>query len=215
MLKIVIIDYGIGNTRSVVNAFTKLGVKAVLSREKSDILNADGVILPGVGAFSQAMKNLRDYELDKTIQEYARTNKPLLGICLGMQILFDESHEFTVTKGLGIIPGNVVKLPDFENIKLPHINWTRVIQKSTSWEKTPLSTTKVNNSVYFIHSYMVVPVHRENILATSLYAQHEFCSVVKKGNIYGCQFHPEKSAVQGLEILDNFINICKEYVDGR
>jgi imidazole glycerol-phosphate synthase subunit HisH len=211
-MKIAIIDYGIGNVRSILNAFESQGISASLTRDNNEIIDADGVILPGVGAFSHGMINLEKYNLIKTINEYVKTNKPFMGICLGMQMLFDESEEFGSTLGLGLISGKVVKLPiknsNFE--KLPHVSWNEISSKKISWDRTILDEIEENSDVYFVHSFGAIPKDEYNILSTTEYSSYEFCSSVKKDNIYGCQFHPEKSGEIGLKIIDNFLNICKE-----
>lgn len=210
-MNIVVIDYGIGNIKSIKNAFEALGVEVILSREKDAILNADGVILPGVGAFSHGMNNLSEYGLDDIIREYVKTNKPLLGICLGMQMMMEESEEFGITKGLGLIKGRVIKIPvdQTKKIKLPHVSWNEIKDKSVDWENTILEDVPRDSNMYFVHTFVAKPDHEENILSVSEYANVEFCSSVKKDNIYGCQFHPEKSATRGLGIIKNFIKICK------
>lgn len=211
-LKLVIIDYDIGNVRSILNAFEKIGVVPILSKDKDEILSADGVILPGVGAFSHGMENLYKYSLIQTLKEYTKMDKPLLGICLGMQMLFDESEEFGTTKGLGLISGKVIKLPtkDKNNEKLPHVGWNEIESKNISWDNTILKNIDSKSDMYFVHSYIAIPNDKDNILATTVYSNYEFCSSVKKNNIYGCQFHPEKSANDGLKIIKNFLNIIKE-----
>lgn len=216
-IKIIVIDYDIGNVKSILNAFKKNGITAILSRNKDEILNADGVVLPGVGAFAYAMEKLLQYSLADVIYQYADTNKPLLGICLGMQVLLEESEEFGITKGLGLIEGKVVKLPinDINHDKLPHVGWNEVNQPiGMKWDETILDNIKNKADMYFVHSYAAVPKHNKNILSTTFYSGHEFCSSVKNNNIYGCQFHPEKSAVEGLRIINNFLNICREHKNG-
>lgn len=209
-LKIVVIDYGIGNVKSIVNALERVGVSPVLSNEKEVILNADGVILPGVGAFSQGMKNLNKYNLVATIHEYAKTNKPLLGICLGMQLLFEGSAEFGDTTGLGLVKGKVVKLAvNGKLTKLPHISWNEITPKEISWNNTILNEIKNKTDMYFVHTYVAEPLDSKVILSTTEYEDVAFCSSIKHNNIYGCQYHPEKSSVNGLRIIENFINICK------
>lgn len=210
-MNIVVIDYGIGNIKSIKNAFEALGVEVILSREKDAILNADGVVLPGVGAFSHGMNNLIEYGLDDIIREYVKTNKPLLGICLGMQMMMEESEEFGITKGLGLIKGRVIKIPvdQTKKIKLPHISWNEIKDKSVDWEDTILEDVPRDSNMYFVHTFVAKPDHEDNILSVTEYANVEFCSSVKKDNIYGCQFHPEKSATKGLGIIKNFIKICK------
>jgi len=211
-MKIIIINYEIGNVRSILNAFEKVGITPILSRNKSEILNADGIVLPGVGSFSHGMKNLDKYSLVDTLKEYAKTNKPILGICLGMQMLLEESQEFGITKGIGLIPGKVIKLPikDQAYEKLPHISWNEIKLKKINWNNTILKNIKHNSDMYFVHSYIAIPDNEEHILSTTEYSKYEFCSSIKKNNIYGCQFHPEKSAFLGLQIIENFVNIIKE-----
>jgi glutamine amidotransferase len=211
-MKIVVIDYDIGNVRSILNAFEKVGVIPILSREKEEILDADALVLPGVGAFYHGMKNLNRYSLVEILKEYAKSDKPLLGICLGMQMLLDESEEFGITSGIGLISGKVVKLPlrDKENEKLPHVSWNEIESKNINWNNTILENIDEKSDVYFVHSYVALPSDENNILSTTFYSDSRFCSAIKKGNIYGCQFHPEKSAKDGLKILENFIKIAKE-----
>jgi imidazole glycerol-phosphate synthase subunit HisH len=208
-MKIVIIDYDIGNVRSILNAFEKVGVEPILSRDENEILNADGVILPGVGSFSHGMKNLNKYSLVDTLKKYAKTNKPLLGICLGMQMLLDESEEFEKTKGIGLISGKVIKIPtqDKNNEKLPHVSWNEIKPKNIDWNDTILQNINSQSDMYFVHSYIAKPTDENDILSTTTYSDYEFCSSIKKDNIYGCQFHPEKSASVGLKIIENFIKI--------
>jgi len=211
-MKIVVIDYDIGNVRSILNALKKVGINAILSRSREDIMNANGVILPGVGAFSHGMKNLHKYLLVDILKDYAATNKPLLGICLGMQMLLEESEEFGLTKGIGLIPGRVIKLPtqDKENEKLPHVSWNEIKPKNIKWDNTILDNIEAGSDMYFVHSYITIPDEENNILSITEYSKYDFCSSIKKDNIYGCQFHPEKSAFLGLRIINNFINIVKE-----
>ena len=211
-MKLVIIDYDIGNVRSILNAFEQVGIIPTLSRDKNDILNADGVILPGVGAFSHGMEKLNKYSLVNILKEYVETGKPLLGICLGMQMLFDESEEFGKTVGLGLISGKVIKLPTENNKyeKLPHVSWNEISPKGIDWKGTVLDSIKSTSDMYFVHSYIVKPSDKNHILSITNYAGYEFCSSVKKNNIYGCQFHPEKSARDGLKVIENFIKIMKE-----
>ena len=210
-MNIVIVDYGIGNVKSIINAFENQGRKPVLSRDRDVILEADGLILPGVGAFSHGMSNLNKYNLVAIIKEYVKTRKPLLGICLGMQMLLEESEEFGETKGIGLIKGKVIKLPiDKSNkIKLPHISWNSIQTKNIEWENTILNGVEPNSDMYFVHSFVAKPENEDEILSKTDYSNVEFCSSLKKDNIYGCQFHPEKSATHGLSIIKNFINICK------
>tara|TARA_B110000967_G_scaffold208664_1_gene261644 strand:+ start:143 stop:790 length:648 start_codon:yes stop_codon:yes gene_type:complete len=211
-VKIVIVDYDLGNVRSILNAFEQVGISPILSRDKDVILNADGLILPGVGAFSHGMKNLHKYSLVEVLKDYAKTGKVLLGICLGMQMLLDESEEFGNTQGIGLIHGKVIKLPtkDKNNEKLPHICWNEIEPKHQNWNNTILNSIPLKSDMYFVHSYIAEPKDDTNILSTTVYSDYRFCSSLKQGNVYGCQFHPEKSAKIGLEIIKNFVNIAKE-----
>jgi len=211
-MEIVVIDYNIGNVRSIINALNRIGIDPILSNKQDDIMSADGLILPGVGAFAHGMENLHKYNLVKIIKEYANTNKPFIGICLGMQMLLDESEEFTNTKGLGLISGKVIKLP-VQNLnceKLPHVSWNEIKEKNIKWDGTILDKIKPQSDMYFVHSFIACPENQNEILSITEYSNYEFCSLLKKGNIYGCQFHPEKSGAIGLKIIENFIKICKE-----
>ncbi len=213
-MKIVIIDYDVGNVRSMINALKKVGIEPILSNKEDDIISADGVILPGVGAFSHGMANLNKYNLVNIIKKYTNSNKPFIGICLGMQMLLDESEEFTNTKGLGLISGKVIKLPT-QNInyeKLPHVSWNEIKEKKIKWTNTILNKIEQQSDIYFVHSFIANLDNENEILSTTQYSDYEFCSSIKKGNIFGCQFHPEKSGEIGLKIIKNFINICKENI---
>ena len=213
-MKIVIIDYDVGNVRSMINALKKVGIEPILSNKEDDIISADGVILPGVGAFSHGMANLNKYNLVNIIKKYTNSNKPFIGICLGMQMLLDESEEFTNTKGLGLISGKVIKLPT-QNInyeKLPHVSWNEIKEKKIKWTNTILNKIEQQSDMYFVHSFIANLDNENEILSTTQYSDYEFCSSIKKGNIFGCQFHPEKSGEIGLKIIKNLINICKENI---
>jgi len=146
------------------------------------------------------------------IKEYVESNKPFMGICLGMQLLFEESEEFGVTVGLGLIPGRVIKLPtkDSQNEKLPHVSWNELNSGKIQWPNTVLENIKEGSDMYFVHSFVAQPNNESNVLSTTEYSGYNFCSSVKSGNIYGCQFHPEKSGKIGLKIVKNFIRMCKE-----
>ena len=210
--KAIIIDYGIGNTKSMCNALTNIGVEPVLTADKSTILNADRLILPGVGAFSKGMENLHAADLFQTIHNYVKKGNPFLGVCLGMQMLLDESEEFGITKGLGLIKGKVIKLPidNAAEEKLPHVSWNELHEPVPGrWQNTLLQDTAPNTDVYFVHSFVVVPSDQNDILSTANYGGIDFCSAVQHENIYGTQFHPEKSSKKGLNILKNFINLSK------
>lgn len=214
-MKIVIIDYNVGNVRSMMNAFKAHGITAILSNKESEIMSADGVVLPGVGAFSHGMENLNKYNLVGAIKKYTDTGKPFIGICLGMQMLLDESEEFGNTKGLGLVAGKVIKLPvqNSQYEKLPHVSWNEIKEKNIEWNNTILDKIEPQSDVYFVHSFVANLVNKDEILSTTEYSDYEFCSSINKGNIYGCQFHPEKSGNIGLMIIENFIKICKDNKD--
>lgn len=206
--KIVIVDYDIGNIKSIINAFKHHNVELILSSNKDDILSADAVVLPGVGAFSHGMENLEKKGLVDVLKEYASKDKPFLGICLGMQLLFSKSYEFLETKGLDIISGTVEIITKDDNTKLPHISWNEIFTDNINlWENTIFNNIQNSSNVYFVHSYVCLPKDDSLVLSYTDYSNNKFCSAVKKGNIYGCQFHPEKSANLGLKIIKNFIEI--------
>jgi len=211
MKTIVVIDYGIGNVKSICSALKSLGFEYEFSRDTDVIMQASGVILPGVGAFKHGMSLLEEAGLDKVIKKFAATGKPLLGICLGMQLLFEKSYEFGEYRGLGIIEGNVEKLAVEPPIKLPHISWNEIFPISNvAWTDTILENVPAASDMYFVHSFRGVPTDKDSILAEADYAGIKFCATVKKDNIYGCQFHPEKSAKFGLRIVENFFNLCED-----
>jgi glutamine amidotransferase len=202
---IVILDYQLGNLFSVKQACDRVGLKATISSSKEDIKNADGIIMPGVGAFAEAMSNMHKLDLVEPLKDFVAEEKPLFGVCLGQQLLFTESEEFGNSKGLNFIPGLIRKFPSFSVlnnlIKVPQIGWNHIYRKSTAWEGTPLVQIKENAYVYFVHSYYVEPSNIENILTVTNYEGIEYCSsVIKKSNIFATQFHPEKSGELGLGI---------------
>lgn len=198
-MKIAIIDYGAGNLFSVQNALNYLGIQNTVTSEVSDIRRADRLILPGVGAFPDAMKMLEASGLIKELREQVK-QKPLMGICLGMQMLFEKSHEFGETDGLGFISGTV-ELMTPENLLVPQIGWNKLIYN----EKCPLLDGLDEPYVYFVHSY-AAKCSSINVAAYTDYGGN-VPAVVFSGNVYGCQFHPEKSGEAGLEILRNFAKI--------
>ena len=195
---IVIVDYGRGNLRSVEKAFEKLGYKAMVSSHPEEIVSADKLVLPGVGAFGDCMENLKSYGLIESVLEFIKSGKPFLGICLGLQLLFSESEEYGPVKGLNVIPGRVVRFP--KGLKVPHMGWNTVEVVSNN----PLFDGIDNNSFfYFVHSYYVVPDSKDVISAVTDYGV-KFASAIWKENIFATQFHPEKSQKVGLKFLDNF-----------
>lgn len=198
MARVGIIDYGMGNLRSVQKGMEKVGYPASILKSSASLFDFDGIILPGVGAFGDAVNNLKSLGLFDVLVEYAHSGGTLLGICLGMQLLFEVSEEHGYHKGLGIIPGKVVRLSDV--VKVPHMGWNVLrIQK-----ENPLLYGIENGArFYFVHSYRCVPEDESNIIALTPYGE-DFVSVVAKNNIMGLQFHPEKSSSLGLRILFNF-----------
>ncbi|MDP1844449.1 MAG: imidazole glycerol phosphate synthase subunit HisH [Sediminibacterium sp.] len=210
--KVVIIDYGIGNVKSMCNAFYNIGVEPILTADKQTILNANALVLPGVGAFQKGMANLHSAGLVETIHEYVKKGNPFLGVCLGMQMLMQESEEFGITPGLGLIKGKVVRLPLAVSLdeKLPHVSWNELHEPSPGrWKNTILHDLPQKTDVYFVHSFVVVPEKLEDLLTTTNYGGVDFCSSIHHENIYGTQFHPEKSSEKGQVILNNFINLIK------
>ena len=209
MKNVSIVDYGIGNLKSVQNAFEHLGVCVIFAKTPSHIFDATSLVLPGVGAFSDGMKGLISRNLVPPIQEYAMSNKPLLGICLGMQLLFQSSEEFGEHSGLGIIPGLVKKLPnkttDGASVKVPHVSWSPLQTVNKDWINTPLSDLNINDEMYFVHSFTAWPTNDDDRLADTLYFGNRISAMVQKENVYGCQFHPERSGEKGLNILNNFL----------
>ncbi|EOI6974388.1 imidazole glycerol phosphate synthase subunit HisH [Listeria monocytogenes] len=203
---IVIIDYDTGNTKSISKALDFIGLQNKISSDATEISQADGVILPGVGAYPEAMKELTRRGLDKTLKEIAATGKPILGVCLGMQLLLESSNEHSFTKGLGLIPGHVEKLPEKPKFAVPHMGWNQLEIKRT----TPLTKQLDREYVYYVHSYYA-NCPEEYIIATSGYSI-EVPGMINNRNIYGAQFHPEKSGKIGLEILKGFKEVtysCK------
>ena len=212
MIKIAVIDYGLGNTKSICSALEKSGADVCLTNSRDEILLSDGAILPGVGAFAHGMDRLITQKIDILIREFVSTGKPFLGICLGMQMLFDKSTEFGITNGLGLIPGQVQRLERFDGSpeKLPHVSWNGInTVRMSDWNGTILDSIDSDEDMYFVHSYYAKPLSQSDILSVSRYSGHEYCSTVKRNNIYGCQYHPEKSAAAGLRVINNFVNICK------
>ena len=196
----VIVDYGMGNLRSVQKGLEKVGVNAAISSNPEDVNNADGVVLPGVGAFRDCMSNLTRARLVDPVQNAIREGKPFLGICLGMQLLLSVSEEFGTHQGLDVIRGRVVRFPSTGGLKVPHMGWNRVHRESP----TPLLEGIPDGTFfYFVHSYYAVPQDADVIGGRTEYGI-KFCSVISRGNLFATQFHPEKSDRWGLEVLRNF-----------
>jgi glutamine amidotransferase len=197
---IAIIDYGMGNLRSVQKGLERVGFDTVVTREVSQIRSARGVVLPGVGAFSACMENLGKFELIEPIRETVREHKPFLGICLGFQLLFSESEEFGRQKGLELFSGKVVGFHASEELKVPHMGWNRIHKKQDSPFLEGIST---GDYVYFVHSFYVVPDDSAIVATTTDYGK-PFVSSIATDRMFACQFHPEKSQELGLRILENF-----------
>jgi len=206
MSQVAIIDYGVGNLFSLCSSLRAIGADAVVTPDPDVIRAADRIILPGVGAFADAAAKLRATGLDQVLLEEAARGKKIMGICLGMQMLFEESHEYGIHKGLGLIPGRVVPMAGYipEGLKIPHIGWNPLILKGE--EKHPLlKYVEEGDCVYFVHSYFAADC-TESVIATAEYGK-ELTAAVAKGNVMGCQFHPEKSGGVGLSILKAFCEI--------
>ena len=204
---VIIIDYQLGNLFSVKQACDTVGLDAKISSDREEILLADALILPGVGAFIEAMNNLKKFGLDTAIQEKVKGGTPIFGICLGQQLLFTESEEFGAGKGLDLISGVIKRFPEkFEDrrIKVPHIAWNTIYKSVQEWNTSSLSELVENDFMYFIHSYYVKPNDDSCILTKTNYDGIEFCSSILKNNIFATQFHPEKSAVKGISIYKNW-----------
>ncbi|MGL5436893.1 MAG: imidazole glycerol phosphate synthase subunit HisH [Lachnospiraceae bacterium] len=200
---IAIIDYDAGNMRSVEKALQALGEQPVVSRDADTILSADKVILPGVGSFGEAMARLHQYELVDVIQQTAERNIPFLGICLGMQLLFEGSDESPGIKGLDLLKGTILRIPDSEGLKIPHMGWNslKIRPEAKLFRGIP-----EDSYVYFVHSYYLKAKDENIVAASTEYSTHIHASV-EQNNIFGCQFHPEKSSETGLQILKNFIKL--------
>jgi imidazole glycerol-phosphate synthase subunit HisH len=200
-----IIDYGMGNLRSVEKALQMLGHDAEITADSGDIESADGVVLPGVGAFGDCMANLESTGLKESTLRAIGSGKPFLGICLGLQLLFEESEEDGQHPGLGIMPGRVRRFPPKKGLKVPHMGWNQLRYR----KGCPLYKGVDEGSyVYFVHSYYVDPEEIRTVATTTTYG-HDFVSIVQAGNVFACQFHPEKSGSIGLKIFDNFAKLCK------
>jgi glutamine amidotransferase len=208
-MQVVIVDYGLGNLFSVERALRYLGASCEITSDAAKISAAHRLILPGVGAFGDGMKGLAGRGLVEPIKEFIATGRPFMGICLGMQLLMTEGEEFGIHKGLDVIKGRVRRLDESGGYKIPHIGWNSLTppggRSESAWKGTVLQRLKSNSFVYFVHSNAVVPDDPSFCLASTSYGDNTFCSVVRKDNICGCQFHPERSADAGLDIYKEFI----------
>ncbi|MCW5597355.1 MAG: imidazole glycerol phosphate synthase subunit HisH [Rhodocyclaceae bacterium] len=209
MKSVMIVDYGLGNLGSVARAVRFLGAEPVISGDPDLLLGAERVILPGVGAFGVAMENLKRLDLVSPLKQYAASGRPLLGICLGMQLFMEESTEGGLHAGLGLIPGRVVRLHEERErgIKVPHVGWSGLQPERREWSDTVLDGLHPGDALYFVHSYYAQPRNDGDVLACTTYGDARFCSVIARGALVGCQAHPEKSSGPGLKILGNFLDV--------
>lgn len=200
---IAILDYDAGNLKSVEKALSFLGEKSVITRDRREVAAADKVILPGVGSFGAAMEQLKKYEIDKMLEESRAEKKPILGICLGLQLLFDGSSESQGVEGLHFLSGDILRIPDKEGLKIPHIGWNSLELRNHG---RLFQGIKGSPYVYFVHSYYLKARDEEIVKAVTQYSANIHASVEKE-NIFACQFHPEKSSGVGLRILANFAKV--------
>tara|TARA_B100001250_G_scaffold139846_1_gene119798 strand:+ start:7061 stop:7699 length:639 start_codon:yes stop_codon:yes gene_type:complete len=204
LIDVAIIDYNMGNLFSIKAAFQEVGLNAKITSSEKDILNSKIAILPGVGAFGEAISNIKKLNLDKSIKIYIDTGKPFVGICLGMQLLLEESDEFGIHKGLGVLKG-VVKKFDFMydsngRYPIPQIGWNKVYKTQSSWNDTLLKNNNDGDFMYFVHSHYIILDDPDISIANTTYGSVNYCSALKYNNIYAVQFHPEKSSNNGLKI---------------
>ena len=200
---IAIIDYDAGNIRSVEKAMAKLGQEVWITRDRERIMNADKVILPGFGSFGDAMAHLREYNLVEVIKDVVAEKKPFLGICLGLQLLYESSEETPGVEGLGILKGKILKIPEQKDLKIPHMGWNSLHLQN---DGRLFRGIEQNPYVYFVHSYYLKAGEEETVKATTEYSVNIHASV-EKDNVFACQFHPEKSGDLGLQILKNFAEL--------
>jgi len=210
---IAIVDYGMGNLRSVSKGFESQGFSITVTRNPDDIRKSSGLVLPGVGAFGDCVRNLKEFGLIEPIIEFINNDKPFLGICLGLQILFEESEESSGIKGLSLFKGKVIRFPrgNGSKLKIPHMGWNQV---ELTRELNVLSGIPQGSWFYFVHSYYPEPEEMDIITGKASYGV-DFTCAVSKGNIFACQFHPEKSSSMGLKILENFALLCGEKKERR
>ena len=208
---VAVIDYGMGNLLSVCRGLEHCGATATVTADHDAILSAQRVVLPGVGAFADGMAELRRRGLDAVVREVAARGTSLLGICLGMQMLLDESEEFGTTAGLGLISGQVIAVPattsDGQPQKIPHIGWNALVvsESREHWQGTLLEGIKVGEAVYFVHSFMAAPTNASHRIADCIYGGGKVSAAIGRSNVFGCQFHPEKSGEVGLRVLRRFL----------
>jgi glutamine amidotransferase len=208
-MNIVVLNYGLGNVCSVVNALRSAGANAEISNDEHIIMRADGIVIPGVGAFPRGMANLLSSGLVGVVKKYVDSGRPVLGICLGMQLLFERGTEFTPTKGLNFISGSIDIIPvPPDGGRLPHIAWSYISPTNQGRQKMYARMSDAEMRFYFVHSYAAMNVDPEKVTATVDYLGKTITASVQSGNIWGTQFHPEKSGPSGLNLLKNFIDNC-------
>ena len=219
-LQVAIIDYGIGNLFSIERACEYVGLSPVKTADISVIMDSDAIILPGVGAFGDAVNSLKRLGLVTPIKEFIGNGKPFMGICLGMQLLMTESEEFGNHKGLNIIEGSVKRFPvkdSGETVKVPQIGWNQISRpyfaEDNYWDNSPLKDIQNGEFMYFVHSYYPIPVNTEMVLSTTDYENTEYCSSIFWKNIFATQFHPEKSASEGIKVYKDWTSIIKNWGD--
>jgi glutamine amidotransferase len=209
--RVAIIDYRMGNLFSVEHACAAVGIQPVITSDTDAILACDGAILPGVGAFGEAMENMRRLGLDGAVKRFLDTGRPFMGVCLGLQLLFEESEEFGSHRGLGLIRGSVRRFPGHsssgETIRVPQIGWNQIRPahgRAGDWDPSPLRGIAEGEYMYFVHSYYVAPAESADALSMTRYEGLEYCSSVRRENLFASQFHPEKSAREGLRVYRNW-----------
>ena len=208
-----LIDHGMGNLFSIVRAFHHVGVEPIITSDPECIVHADRVVLPGVGAFAACMEAMKSNDMDQAVQQFVKTGKPILGICLGMQILFEHGTEFGLTEGLGLIQGQVNPLkpcilPDGRKAKIPNIGWLNVEVSSVAEHRSGLMEGITHPiAYYFVHSFMCCPSDPQNTVGTANYGANSICAICRNDNVWGTQFHPERSGKDGLKIYRNFISL--------
>ncbi len=200
---IAILDYDAGNLKSVEKALAYLGEDSKITRNIHEVEKADKLILPGVGSFGAAMEQLKKYEIDKMLQEAAEAGRPILGICLGLQLLFDDSEECPGVEGLHLLKGRILRIPDTKGLKIPHIGWNSLRLQNNG---RLFEGIEEEPYVYFVHSYYLKAEEEQIVKASAEYGTHIHASI-ERGNLFACQFHPEKSSKTGLKILSNFAKI--------
>ncbi|MBI2636159.1 imidazole glycerol phosphate synthase subunit HisH [Candidatus Peregrinibacteria bacterium] len=208
-MKIVVVDYGVGNIHSAIKGLKRFTDNVVLSEDPAEIRAASALVLPGQGAFKTGMEGLRVRGLLEEVKQAAAAGKPILGICLGAQLLLAKGFEFGEHEGLGLLPGKVAHFPALQDgAKIPHMGWNAIEEPTPGkWKGTALEGLRSGAEMYFVHSYILQPTDPAHVLATTLYGGLRFPSVIGKGNMIGCQFHPEKSGEGGLRIIRNFVEL--------